>query len=290
MTTVSTQQVLDYILEQISKEFNINHSTLVEKYGSIDTISNAILSNKIIKKKIIRKVTKELEEPKVEVVAQVAETPKKKVVRKVAKKAEPVTEVPVTEVPITEVPVTEVPVTEVPVTEVPKVEVVTPKKKVVRKVAKKAEPVTEVPVTEVPVTEVVSNTHDKNTEEKVKPTPKSTVKKTPVATKEPELASTPKGVAINCNDLETKEESTNNKSETHLEVSTESVDCHEIEEDVYTDTHTYNDEDSDSLEIRKINGVEYYIDSFNLVYHIETKDCIGKLNNEGNNIMFLNNF
>jgi hypothetical protein len=254
MTTVSTQQILDYILEQISKEFNINHPTLVEKYGSVENISNAILPNKNNKKKVVRKVNKApepvLEEPKAEAVAEVVaapvETPKKKVLRKVTKAVEAFVEQPNTEV------------------------VETPKKKVVRKVTKAVEA-----VVEEPKVEVANSTHCVNTEEKVKPAPKRIVKK------------------VSSDIVETKEAPPNKNVES-VEVSN-IVDnnvggCDEVEENVYVDTQIYDDEDSDSLEPREINGVKYYIDSSNYVYHIETQDIVGKLNNQGDNIIFLSDF
>jgi hypothetical protein len=292
MTTVNTQQVLDYILDQISKEFNISHQTLVEKYGSIETVSSAIVANTNNKKKVVRKVTKVVEvvtgEPKVEaeveavaelVVVVPVETPKKKVVRKATKVVEVVTEEPKVEAVVETVAelVVVVPV-ETPkkkvvrkatkVVEEPKVEAVvetvaevvvvapveTTKKKVVCKAARAVEV-----VTEEPKVEVVASTP----EEKVKPAPKRIVKKVP-----------------------------DDNEINNVEVSTKfDNNCDEVEEaNVYVDTQTYNDEDSDSLEPREINGVNYYVDSSNYVYHFETQDLIGKLDNKGDNIIFLSDF
>jgi len=276
MTTVNTQQVLDYVLDQISKEFNISHQTLVEKYGSIETVSNAIVANTNNKKKVVRKATKAAEAVAEVVVAPVDETPKKKVVRRATKAVELVTEEPKVEVEaVAEVVVApietpkkkvvrkvtkavEEPKAAEVVAEVVVAPVETPKKKVVRKATKAVEV-----VSEEPKVEVVTSTPEENTEEKVKPAPKRIVKKVP------------DGDDIN-----------------NVEVSTK-VDnnCDEVEEaNVYVDAQTYNDEDSDSLEPREINGVNYYIDSSNYVYHFETHDLIGKLDNKGDNIIFLSDF
>ena len=307
MTTVSTQQVLDYTLEQISKEFNINHQTLVEKYGSIDTISSAIMTNKNNKKNVVRRVNKAVEavveEPKAEVVAEAVaeaavvpvETPKKKVVRKVTKAVEAVVEEPKAEavaeaalVPV-ETPkkkvVRKVTKAVEVVVEEPKAEVVaeevvvpldTPKKKVVRKVTKAVEP-----VVEEPKVELAPSTQGGNTEEKVKPAPKSIVKK---VSSDINLASHD-GIMVNNSttgtDLERQAEPLNKNIVERFD---------DIDTNVYVDTQKYNDEDSDSLEPREINGVNYYVDSSNYVYHFETQDLIGKLNNKGDNIIFLSDF
>ena len=66
--------------------------------------------------------------------------------------------------------------------------------------------------------------------------------------------------------------------------------CDELENNIYVDSQTYNDEDSDSLEPREINGVKYYIDTSNYVYHTETQDLIGKLNETCDTIIFLSDF
>jgi hypothetical protein len=260
MTTICSQQVLNYVLEKISKEFNINLDNLVEKYGSAETIYNAIQAdidmNKNNKKKVVRKVTKAV--PDVVTVSetvQVADvvTPKKKVVRKVTKA-----------VPV-EVVVADV----VTVSETVQVaDVVTPKKKVVRKVTK-AVPV-EAVVADVVTPSVVIVSVEENSEEKVKPKSKTIVKKVTFT----------KG-DISAPHKEVTEEPT---IESGVDV------CDELENNIYVDSQTYNDEDSDSLEPREINGVKYYIDTSNYVYHTETQDLIGKLNETCDTIIFLSDF
>jgi hypothetical protein len=259
MTTISTQQVIDYVLEEISKDFNISHTTLVEKYGSIDTISN-IIQNKNTKKKVVRRVTKPtVEQPQVyQLIEATVETPKKKVVRKVTKN-------------VVEEPKVDI-VVETPVEVLSTVEV--PKKKVVRKVTKTPDTVIVVPVEE-PKTDPVLE----HVEEKVKPQPKRIVKNVTVV-----------NVTVN--------EEPKKKSKKHVELvefdtgsDKNSLEgCDELEANVYVDTQIYNDEDSDSLEPREVNGVKYYVDSSNYIYHIETQDLIGKLNEQGDNIIFLSDF
>jgi hypothetical protein len=293
MTTVSTQQLLNYILENISNDFNIDLSKLKEKYGSLETIYKEIQTitdtkDKNTKKKVIRKVNKTvepaLEEPKTETVTPdpleaPIEAPKKKVVRKVTKTIEPALEEPKQQV-VTPDPL------EAPIE--------SPKKKVVRKVTKNVEPALEEPktdtvapeVVEAPieapkkkvvrkVTKTVETVTNDNTEEKVKPNAKRIVKKVPSA--DNNLAvSVPKntkpvdlGTLADNNSLEGRDE---------------------LEENIYVDTQIYNDEDSDSLEPREINGVKYYIDSSNYIYDIESQDIIGKLNEKGDSIIFLSDF
>ena len=248
MTTISTQQVLDYVLEQISKDFDINHAKLVEKYSSIQTISVAIQStldnNK--KKRVLKKASVVTPVETVQdVVENSIESPKKKVVRKVTK-ALVVGEAEATKEAIATVP---------DVLETPSEP---PKKKVVRKVTKASV------VPTVETTPTPSNFVD-SVEEKVKPQPKRIVKKVPLS-------------SDNVSKLEVVEEF-NQKSEKQLDIDT-----------VYTDSQIYNDEDSDSLEPREVNGIKYYIDSSNYVYHVETQDLIGKLNEKGDNIIFLSDF
>jgi hypothetical protein len=260
MTTISTQQVIDYILEKISNDFNIDHTNLTNKYGLVDTIYSDIQKNidnsKTPKKKVVRKVTKALvvETPVVVEEPVALETPiqalKKKVVRKVTK-ALAVEEPVVLETPV----VLEIPV----VLETP---VQAPKKKVVRKVTKAL-------AVEEPVTIELPKEEPK--EEKVKPQPKRIIKKVDQNTNiNNTLVETVK---------ETKEEPDNTVEG-----------CDELEENIYVDTLVYSNEDADSLEPREINGVKYYIDCSNYVYHIETQDLIGKLGEKNNNIIFLSDF
>ncbi len=270
MTTISTQQVLDYILQQISKDFNIDYTSLSEKYGSLDTISNIIQNNitnsKNTKKKVVRKVTKAVvEEPLLAVtteppVTESTPTPKKKVVRKVTKA--------VVEEPL--LAVTEEP----PVTE----STPTPKKKVVRKVTKAVVEEPLVTVTNEPSSEHLDSVE--GSEEKVKPQAKRIVKKVPVMdTVLPE--------EIN---EEPKKNSKKNVELVEFDACANANNNDRLEENVYVDTQTYDDEDSDSLEPREVNGVKYYVDSSNYVYHIETQDLIGKLNDKGDKIIFLSDF
>ncbi len=237
MTTISTQQVLDYILQQISKDFNIDYTSLSEKYGSLDTISNIIQNNitnsKNTKKKVVRKVTKAVvEEPLLAVT------------------------------------------TEPPVTE----STPTPKKKVVRKVTKAVVEEPLVTVTNEPSSEHLDSVE--GSEEKVKPQAKRIVKKVPVMdTVLPE--------EIN---EEPKKNSKKNVELVEFDACANANNNDRLEENVYVDTQTYDDEDSDSLEPREVNGVKYYVDSSNYVYHIETQDLIGKLNDKGDKIIFLSDF
>lgn len=187
-------------------------------------------------------------------------------------------------------PAVEEPIVETPTVETPTVETVVtqaPKKKVVRKVTKnvvnapeeenKEEPIPQTKVEEVANLDV--------SEVKVKPQAKRIVKKVYTNNSETTLVK------------ETKEEPTK-KSKKTLEIlefdagkDANSMDgCDELEANIYVDTQIYNDEDSDSLEPREVNGVKYYIDSSNYVYHIETQDLIGKLNEKGDNILFLSDF
>ena len=272
MTTISTQQVLDYILEEISKDFTINHDTLVEKYGSLETIYNTI-QNKISKKKVVRRVSKAtVQEPKVEQVYIPIETinetpvetpPKKKVIRKVSKN------------------IVEQPKLDIVAVPLPETSVESPKKKVVRKITKIPEIVSVAPPTN-PVTETVNLVVLEPQEEKVKPQPKRIVKKisTNVSALEKEVQEIPK-----------------KKSKKNLELLEFGAEednslegCDELEENVYVDTQIYNDEDSDSLELLEINTDKYYIDSSRYVYHIDTQELIGKLNEKGDNIIFLSDF
>jgi hypothetical protein len=248
MTTISTQQVLDYVLEQISKDFDIDHAKLVEKYSSIQTISAAIQpiidNNKNTKVKRVLKKSSVV--TPVETVQEVVETPiespKKKVVRKVTKV----------------LVVGEAEATKEVVPELVETPIDPPKKKVVRKVTK-ASVVPKVETTPTPSNLVES------LEEKVKPQPKRIVKKAPQT-------------SDNVAKLEVVEEPSQTP-EKQLDIDT-----------VYTDSQIYNDEDSDSLEPREVNGIKYYIDSSNYVYHVETQDLIGKLNEKGDNIIFLSDF
>jgi hypothetical protein len=277
MTTISSQQVLTYVLEKISKDFNIDLNNLAEKYGSVESIYKAIqtdIDNNKSKKKVIRKVSKSvepiLEEKKVEaVVAEVVdvpiEPPKKKVVRKITKNVEP------NETVVNDIGKAQK-------TEPVDVPIEPPKKKVVRKVTKPAEPIVEQQkVVEVSI---------ENTEEKVKPKAKRIIKKVPSPTDD--------SIVLNEVKLEAKE-GTEKKSKKILELvefgtgEDNSLDgCDELEDNIYVDTQIYNDEDSDSLEPREINGVKYYIDSSNYVY--DNQDLIGKLNEKGDNIIFLSDF
>ena len=309
MTTISTQQVLDYVLEQISKDFNIDHATLVEKYGSVETIHSTIEASKTTKKKVVRKVSKPVVEPVENPVETPVEAPKKKVVRKVSKN---VVEAPKVET-VAELAVVVAEAVAEEVAEVTTPPVESPKKKVVRKVTKnvvevpKAETVAEVAlavaevaaeaVAEAPKKKVVrkvtktldsesvvptSDTVLEPVEEKVKPLPqpKRIVKKVTQIPLPKEVHEEPKKNSKK--QLELVEYGTGEDN---------SLDgCDEFEENIYADTQIYNDEDSDSLEPLEINGAKYYVDSSNYVYHIDNQDLIGKLNEKGDAIIFLSSF
>jgi hypothetical protein len=272
MATFSTQQILDFVLEQISKDFNLDILVLKNKYSSIDDVSNAIKLANTPKKRVVRKLTKSVpttieapitaeEAPIITEAAPItteeeapitneAAPPKKKVIRKVVKAVD-TPSIPV-EQPIVEQPINVTNVT---------------KKKVIRKTIK-------------PVEEPVVVTEEPVIEEKVKP--KRIIKKVP---KEPEVTKEAEEV------VEPKKKSKKNVELVEFNTDSNSMEgLDEIEKTVYTDAHLYNDEDSDSLEPREINGVKYYIDTSNYLYDMETQDLVGKFNENTNNVVFLSDF
>ena len=317
MTTISTKQVLDFVLEQISKDFTIDHDTLKNKFSSLDNIYNSIqesinANGRVIKKvtiveapvlakkRVIRKVSKDVEEPIVTVEVEpivtvepvtIAPT-KKKVIRKVTKVVEEPTKVveeptKVVEEP-TEVTVQHI-VVPIVVAEEPAPEpVITAKKKVIRKVTKVVEEPIVVPsvvptsvVAEEPKPDVVLTTKKKvirkNTTVVEKPVEEPVEEKVLPKRVEKVLAETKKKSKKNVELVEFGTDSN----------SVEGVD--EIEANVYVDTMLYNDEDID-LKLYEINDNKYRIDDSNYVYDFETKDLIGKLNEKGDTIIFLTDF
>jgi hypothetical protein len=317
MTTISTKQVLDFVLEQISKDFTIDHDTLKNKFSSLDNIYNSIQesinanervikkvtiveAHVVAKKRVIRKVSKDVEEPIVTVevepivnvepvvtvevepivtVEPVAIAPtKKKVIRKVTKVVEEPTEVTVQHI-----------VVPIVVAEEPKPEVVlTAKKKVIRKVTKVVEEPIVVP--SVVPTSVVA--------EEPKPEVVLTAKKK-VIRKNTKLVEKPVEEPVEEKVLPKRVEKvvaeTKKKSKKNVELvefgtdanSVEGVD--EIEANVYVDTMLYDDEEI-VLKLYEINDNKYFIDDSNYVYDFKTKDFIGKLSEKGDTIIVLTDF
>ena len=344
MATISTQQVLDFVLQQISEDFKLDNDALKNKFSSLDEIYNAIKESTtakhrnvltttteeplVTKKKVLRKITKVVvAEPVVVeeslVVAEpvvveepvvVAEPVKKKVIRKtttvadepvvkkVVRKVTKVLDEPtqvtlepnevtvepnqVTVKPIEvnvkpiEVNVEPIEVNVEPIT-IPNVvpEEPTPaKKKVIRKLSKTLEEPIVAP--NVVVEEPKSNPEHE---------PVLPAKKKKVIRKNPDVVKEP--VEKKLVPTETKKKSKKNVELVEFGTDANSMEgVDEIEANVYVDTVLYNDEDSDSLEPREVNGVKYYIDSSNYVYDFENQDLIGKLNEKGDTIVFLTDF
>lgn len=262
MTTISTKQVLDFVLEQISKDFTIDHDTLKNKFSSLDNIYNSIQESINANGRVIKKVT----------IVEAPVLAKKRVIRKVSKDVEE---------PIVTVEVEPI-VTVEPVTIAPT------KKKVIRKVTKVVEEPIVVPsvvptsvVAEEPKPDVVLTTKKKvirkNTTVVEKPVEEPVEEKVLPKRVEKVLAETKKKSKKNVELVEFGTDSN----------SVEGVD--EIEANVYVDTMLYNDEDID-LKLYEINDNKYRIDDSNYVYDFETKDLIGKLNEKGDTIIFLTDF
>jgi hypothetical protein len=308
MATISTQQVLDFVLEQISKDFNIDHDTLKNKFSSVDNIYNAIQESTKPKAKRVLKKAPVIETPKEEPVITKEEPviTKKKVLRKVKAVQEPivVTNEPttVTNEPttVTNEPTT---VTNEPTkvtnepTDVPSLVIdstLPVKKKIIRKATKVVEQM------EVPVEPIATPSATVEEPEPVLPTKKKVIRKVTKVVEEPivvvEEKIVPKRIQKKASSNPEIVTETKKKSKKNVELvefgtdenSMEGVD--EIEANVYVDTILYNDEDSDSLVPREVNGKKYYIDCSNYVYDFESQDLIGKLNEKGDKIIFLSDF